>query len=178
MATPLRRPLWHLPESAATPESLYLTRRRFLTGLGLGTIAAAGVALGVQHLNRPLPMLPRETLNGRSDPRFRYARRPLTREADVLTYNNFYEFSTDKRQVAQAARTFRLEPYTLTIDGLVGKPRTFDLAQIEALGVEERVYRHRCVEAWAMTVPWLGVALHPTPFPLAKSSDFLLINNT
>ena len=152
-------PGWRLPEHTVTPEALYLSRRRFLAGVGLGSLAAVGAAWGWQALHRAAPLPLAAPLGGRPDPRFADAGRALTREDEVLSYNNYYEFSTDKRAVAQLARGFKLEPYTLTVDGLVDRPRTFDLAQIEALGVEERVYRHRCVEAWAMAVPWLGVPL-------------------
>jgi sulfoxide reductase catalytic subunit YedY len=96
------------------------------------------------------------------NPAFADAGRPITSLEDdynPLTFNNFYEFGFDKESPAQNAKDFKLDPYTLEIDGLVDAPLKLDLDQIEKLGLEERVYRFRCVEAWAMTVPWLGVPL-------------------
>jgi sulfoxide reductase catalytic subunit YedY len=79
----------------------------------------------------------------------------------ITTYNNFYEFGTAKDQPARRAHTLRTRPWTLTVDGLVNKPRTFDIDSLLRLAPpEERIYRFRCVEAWSIVVPWLG-------FPLA-----------
>lgn len=81
---------------------------------------------------------------------------------DITTYNNFYEFDTSKGGVARAARNFVTRPWTITVEGLVNKPKTFDLDELTKLAPpEDRVYRFRCVEAWSMVIPWLG-------FPLAK----------
>jgi sulfoxide reductase catalytic subunit YedY len=81
---------------------------------------------------------------------------------DVTNYNNFYEFSTGKVEVASAAEGFVTRPWTVTVDGLCSKPRTFDLDDLLKLApAEERIYRMRCVEAWSMVIPWAG-------FPLAK----------
>jgi len=81
---------------------------------------------------------------------------------DITHYNNFYEFSTDKRLVAPRAKNFITRPWTVEVTGLVHKPKTFDLDELIKLALpEERVYRHRCVEAWSMIIPWVG-------FPLAK----------
>ena len=80
---------------------------------------------------------------------------------EVITYNNFYEFGTDKSDPAANAHVMKTRPWTVTVDGLVGKPRTFDIDEILKLApLEERIYRLRCVEAWSMVVPWVG-------FPLA-----------
>ncbi len=78
---------------------------------------------------------------------------------DITGYNNFYEFSTSKEGVAPRAKNFVTRPWTVEVTGLVHKPRTFDLDELLALGVEERVYRFRCVEAWSMVIPWIGVPL-------------------
>ncbi len=157
-----RRPDWALPERAATDEAAHATRRRFLRALGLGGLSAAGLALGGRELERAVasrglpvqPPLPAPR-NG-AVPR---AGRPPTAERHALRYNNFYEFGEDKRSVWRVARDFVLDPYSLVIDGLVRRPGAVPLETVEALGLEERVYRFRCVEAWAMTLPWTGVPL-------------------
>jgi sulfoxide reductase catalytic subunit YedY len=78
---------------------------------------------------------------------------------DITHYNNFYEFSTSKEGVAPRAERLITRPWTIEVGGLVHQPRTFDLDDLSRLGVEERVYRFRCVEAWSMVIPWLGVPL-------------------
>lgn len=156
MAHIIRRPSWYLPESAATPESVHMNRRTFLAGLGLGGLALMGQRLGTAHAAETGPGSP---LEAAQNPAYADAGRPVTDEKLVTTYNNFYEFGFGKADPANYAKDFTLDPYTLEIGGLVDKPMKLDLDQIEQLGLEERVYRFRCVEAWAMTVPWIGVPL-------------------
>jgi sulfoxide reductase catalytic subunit YedY len=84
----------------------------------------------------------------------------LTPIEDITNYNNFYEFSTDKRSVAVESKRFVTRPWTVLVDGHVSKPRTFDLEEVLKFPLEERIYRLRCVEGWSMVIPWLG-------FPLA-----------
>jgi sulfoxide reductase catalytic subunit YedY len=84
----------------------------------------------------------------------------ITPRASILNYNNFYEFSTNKDAVAKAAEGFSTAGWQLAVDGLVGKPRVFDLAALRAIApTEERIYRMRCVEAWSMVIPWAGFSL-------------------
>ncbi len=86
----------------------------------------------------------------------------LTPCQDIINYNNFYEFTTSKEDVARLARDFRTSPWTVQVGGLVNKPQTFDLDDLRRkFSQEERIYRLRCVEAWSMVIPWMG-------FPLAK----------
>jgi sulfoxide reductase catalytic subunit YedY len=85
----------------------------------------------------------------------------LTPYDDVISYNNYYEFTLSKEGVAFAARNFRTSPWEVAVGGLVHRPRTFDLDDLLELGQEERIYRLRCVEAWSMVIPWNG-------FPLAR----------
>jgi sulfoxide reductase catalytic subunit YedY len=85
----------------------------------------------------------------------------LTPFATITNYNNFYEFSTDKGGVAPAAQGFVTQPWSVSVDGLVNKPKTFDLNELLKFPLEERVYRLRCVEGWSMVIPWIG-------FPLAR----------
>ncbi len=153
-----KRP-WDLPESAATPESVFKARRRFIKALGLGTIASAGVVAGARFLTR-FPITPRERIdNFMRNAEFIDAGRPLTREDTVYRFNNFYEFAIDKTSVARKCRNFRLDPWALEIDGLVARPQKFGFEDILKMQLEQRVYRFRCVEAWAMTVPWVGLPL-------------------
>jgi methionine sulfoxide reductase catalytic subunit len=159
----VRRADWALPESAATPEHLFLNRRALVAGLG-GMIAATALP-GVMPLahaqatDRTLDLYP-ATLN-QAYP----VDRAIT-PADVAgQYNNFYEFGSHK-QIAGAASSLKTRPWTVRIDGLVEEEREVGIDDlIRAMALEERLYRHRCVEAWSMTVPWTG-------FPLARLIDF------
>lgn len=152
-----QKPDWWLPESAATAESAYMNRRAFLKMAGISGLAAGGItpfSAGAQFeptVTLPLPHFER-------NPDFSNVGRPLTHEYVGTTFNNFWEFSFQKN-VAELTTEFKIDPYTFTIDGLVDNPLTLGLEDIEKLGYEERVYRFRCVEAWSMTVPWLGVPL-------------------
>ncbi|MDB5314306.1 MAG: protein-methionine-sulfoxide reductase catalytic subunit MsrP [Rhodospirillales bacterium] len=142
---------WELPESAASPEALVINRRKGLAA-GAGTIAA--LAGGGAQAQAALPELP-----AMRNPRFPGVR-ALTSERDATTFNNFYEFGTDKA-ISRAAQRMPLSPWTLKVDGMVAQPAEFDVDGLRRrMPLEERVYRLRCVEAWGMTVPWTG-------FPLA-----------
>lgn len=158
----IRRRGWELPESQATPESVYLRRRELAVALAAGPILAALPGCGegtVAEETGLAPELYPAPRNGR------YALdRPLTEERLATGYNNFYEFGSHK-QIARAAQALTLQPWQVRIDGLVERERTLDaLELIRSLPLEERLYRHRCVEAWSMAVPWTG-------FPLAALVD-------
>jgi sulfoxide reductase catalytic subunit YedY len=150
-----RRRVWELPESAVTPEQLVVGRR----GVVAGAVGLAALGLGLAHARadatpalRPLTA-PR---NAAYKPG-----RAISAEADVASYNNYYEFSMSK-SLAEEASALPVEPWSLRIEGLVKTPRTLSVDDLlKQMTLEERVYRHRCVEAWAMTVPWVG-------FPLAS----------
>ncbi|HXY30402.1 MAG TPA: protein-methionine-sulfoxide reductase catalytic subunit MsrP [Gemmatimonadaceae bacterium] len=142
----------HIRSAEITDERDYIDRRSFLctlASLGLATAAVAGPASGEAA----------ETVSSeltQSD--------ALTPYEDVTTYNNFYEFGTDKGDPSENAKNFVTKPWTVKVEGLVGKPATYQLEDfIKPYKLEERVYRHRCVEGWSMVIPWLG-------FPMA---DFL-----
>ncbi len=174
---------WALPESAATPEPVYRNRRRLLGALGLGggaliagaaawrlgmadgppAVAAASAArrsatttevgAGSQASDPSAGLYP----VARND-RYRLDR-PLTDQSLVTAYNNFYEFGSDK-QISDRAQALRLRPWQVALDGLVEKPQTFAIDDLLArMPLEERLYRHRCVEAWSMAVPWSGFPL-------------------
>jgi len=138
---------WELPESEALPESLYLSRRNFL---GPATAWMAMLA-GAAAAQPPVRRNPEFTLD-----------RPLTPEAAATSYNNFYEFDPgNKRAVRDKVDKFQIDPWAVEVTGLVRKPRKFYLDELlRRMPIEERLYRHRCVEAWSMAVPWTG-------FPLA-----------
>ena len=150
---------WELAESDATPEHVFLNRRRFMGG-------AAGAALA---LGGPILHQARAAAEAEADPSAhlypvernpRYVLdRDITEEETAGTYNNFYEFGSHK-QIWEAAQELRIRPWTVTIDGLVEKEMTLDIDDLLArMPLEERLYRHRCVEAWSMAVPWSGFPL-------------------
>jgi sulfoxide reductase catalytic subunit YedY len=121
-----------------TPERFVLGRRGLLAGAAAG-LAAPRLARAQAPRNPAYP-----------------PGREITAERDATTYNNFYEFGTDK-SIYRAAQRMPISPWQIKIDGMVDKPRTLDLDDLlHQVSLEERVYRHRCVEAWAMTVPWTG----------------------
>lgn len=145
----LRRPGWNAPASAITPERLVLNRRALL-GAGAALLPAAA---GAQSATA-LPPLPPHARNERYP-----AGRELTAEREATTYNNFYEFGSSK-SIWREAQRMPLRPWRLKVDGLVANPREFELDDLLRLvPIEERTYRLRCVEGWAMTVPWSGFQL-------------------
>lgn len=141
----------HIPSSEITPRSVYVRRREFL-----GLMAGAGAALGASPARAEAPAtMPLKTVASAYK-----VDEPLTKREDVTTYNNFYEFGTFKDDPVNNAGKFQPRPWTISVDGLVGKPGTFDIDQLIAdIPVEERVYRMRCVEAWSMVIPWNGFPL-------------------
>ncbi len=143
---------WRLPEREATPEDVFLNRRALLAGMGFAGMAAAlpSAALAAKGDDPTADLYP-------APRNLRYrAGRPVTAEKFASTYNNFYEFGSHKR-ISKAAQSLKTRPWTVKIDGMVENPREVDIdTLIRAMKLEERVYRFRCVEAWAMTVPWTG----------------------
>lgn len=154
---------WEIPEREAAPEEVYKGRRKFLQGSAVLVGLAAGVANNWLRALAPEPPglagLPK--LNAKRNPKYT-VERPITSESIVAGYNNFYEFTTNKEQVARLAERFRSRPWEIEITGEVEQPRKIDVDDlIRQMTLEERVYRLRCVEAWSVVVPWVG-------FPLAK----------
>lgn len=160
---------WEIPERDMTPEPIYLNRRRFLASMGVA--GAAGFALwsgcarfdsgpAVQPLSQwPLSEAEKAVYPARRNGEFTLDR-PLTEEKIAATYNNFYEFSSDKDDVYLKAEALAVHPWTVEIGGLVEKPMTVDPdGLLRKMPMEERLYRLRCVEAWAMAVPWTGFPL-------------------
>ncbi len=160
-----RRRDWDLPESSVTDEAHYIGRRRLLAGLGLGgAILAAPAVFRISGDDAPEAAAPVEVdPSAKLYPVPRNAaytvERALTGERVATTYNNFYEFGSHKN-IHRAAQGLQVRPWEIRIDGMVEKPFTIAFDDLlKKMPLEERVYRHRCVEAWAMTVPWSGFPL-------------------
>jgi len=144
-----------LRESDVTPEPMYLNRRRFLAGMGAG-VAALGLPLTACSADdTPQPLAPLKPAT-RSE---QAGGENLTDFATVSTYNNYYEFGTGKSDPSKNAHTLKTRPWTVTVDGECEAPGTVDIDTLLAGTLEERIYRHRCVEAWSIVVPWDGFAL-------------------
>jgi len=146
-----------------TPHSVYLNRRQFMRA-GVAAVTVVGTGMLYRRLNRvsldATEMPPLAGLVSAAHENGFWVDEPQTPRASVLNYNNFYEFSTDKDGVAEAAAGFKTDGWKVTVGGLVRNPRVFDLDDIRRISPpEERVYRMRCVEAWSMVVPWAGFSL-------------------
>lgn len=153
-----------LKESDITPEHVYTNRRSLLTAIGLGgaSLASGPVAAGLfskddSDETRKLNIAPRKALTFASDSATTLEKTP---EFKVLTNNNFYEFGTGKTDPYKNSQALITEPWTLQVDGEVNKPGTIDVWDlINSSALEERIYRMRCVEAWSMVIPWIGIEL-------------------
>ena len=161
----IHRRAWDIPQRLATPEHLVFNRRAFLAG-GASTIALAPCAAVAQRVD-DLAKLPDPTADlypAKRNEAFKLDRK-ITDEKINARYNNFYEFGTDK-DVLKPSQALRIRPWTVKIDGMVEKPMEVGIDDIiRKMTVEERTYRHRCVEAWSMAIAWTG-------FPLKKLVDF------
>jgi len=190
----VRKP-WDMHQSQHTPLEVYrqrkLHRRNFLRALG---ISGASVGLSTvlsgcskptdkeieQAGEAPVPAAAENRYPAPSDERFTYGR-PETRKRDAAEYTNFYEFST-RKDSWQYVERFQPDPWTFEVGGLCNKPRKFDMDDVyKTFQLEERAYRHRCVETWAMCVPWTGFPLRELlrqvePQPAAKFVAFETFN--
>lgn len=158
------RPSWWIAERHATPEAAFLGRRDLIKALGLAGIGLAGSSLfagGAQAQDRPSAAAKTADLYPAKRNEAFVLDRALTPEEDNSTYNNFYEYGSHKK-ISQAAEAGLVtDPWSIAIDGLVDRPETISFEDLaRAMPLEERLYRHRCVEAWSMTIPWTG-------FPIA-----------
>ncbi|MFQ5752758.1 MAG: protein-methionine-sulfoxide reductase catalytic subunit MsrP, partial [bacterium] len=168
---------WEIPEHLVTAEEVYINRRQFLKAMGFSGLGAWGLMTaclekssqaGVQESERgavrrsiPEPAPPYPVARNS----IYKVNHPITDEEIAASYNNFYEFTTDKGKVWKLAEKFETQPWKIEVTGEVHKKRVFDLQDlIKLFPLEERVYRFRCVEAWSMVVPWVG-------FPLKKLID-------
>ncbi len=150
-----RNKAWNLPESAVTPETVYLNRRQFLRGA-----ASFGVAAGVISMHSPA------SAKGLDSHQY-----PLTAESEVNSYVNFYEFGSHKG-VADIAQAMTTSPWKVMIKGMVAKEKLLDLDDIRRLmPLEERITMHRCVEAWGFVAPWQGFPLKALIEHVQPTSD-------
>ncbi len=172
-----------IPSSEITAKSDYLNRRKFIAG-GAAVLGAA--AFGADRLGKILS--PSETVSATSklatvsSP---YSAKGLTLTSfqDITTYNNFYEFGTGKQDPSHNAWKLKTSPWSVKVDGEVKNKKVFDIdALMKLRPLEERVYRHRCVEAWSLVVPWIGYSLSEfikqcEPLSSARYVQFLSVDN-
>ncbi len=153
---------WEISESEATPEAVFLRRRELLKAVAAGSILAPGVFSSFAAAADEDPSA--GLYPAKPNPHYTLDR-PLTDEKLATTYNNFYEFGSQKF-IADEAQALKIRPWPIKIDGLIEKEMTVDIDDLlNKFPLEERLYRHRCVEAWSMAVPWSG-------FPMAAFVDF------
>jgi len=145
----------HILPSDITPQAVYEKRRQLIQAAAAGSF---GLALA-PWFSREALAANTQTLAATPNPLY-LGKDDLTPMKDVTGYNNFYEFGTDKRAPAENATTLQTRPWTITVEGLVKKPMTFDIdALLKLAPMEQRVYRLRCVEGWSMVIPWDGYPL-------------------
>ena len=146
-----------ISSSEITPENFYFNRRKFLATAG--ALAGASI-LGVKFSGL---LSPTETVSANAKLSYKPGPYGTTEKQtpfnDITNYNNYYEFSTDKYEPAKLAADFKPTPWSVKVDGLVNKPKTFDIDTLIKMQLEERVYRMRCVEGWSMVIPWIGFPL-------------------
>ena len=159
-----------LTHADVTPKSIYLDRRKFLQAMGIvGATAAVGKGMFELALPSQTALAATKFTSLVKSP-FSTTEKQSTFN-DVTHYNNFYEFGTDKGDPAKNSQNFKTSPWTVSVEGEVAKPRKFSMDEILKLApLEERIYRHRCVERWSIVVPWIGFSfsvlaklVEPTP---------------
>jgi methionine sulfoxide reductase catalytic subunit len=155
--------------SEITSEKLYQNRREFIRSAS----AILGLAVAAPSVSTSAPPSAKEKAPGPYD-----TTEKLTPYVDITSYNNFYEFGTEKDDPAKNSKNFRPEPWTVNVEGMVKKPAKYDLEHlIKGIALEERVYRMRCVEGWSMVIPWMGFPLAEVlkplePLPSAQFVEF------
>ena len=169
---------WDIPESHVTPESDYMNRRSFIKELGV--VGAGALSLSLlspdafarpKNVEEQLAAFQDKPLAVEHNPQFTVERQ-MTDEVVAATYNNFYEFSSGKKNLWKLMEDFETRPWQLEIGGLVHKPMTLDVDDLlRQMPLEERVYRFRCVETWAMVVPWIGFPLKALLEKVQPTSD-------
>ena len=167
----------YLTESDVTPKNVYTNRRKFLRDMGITGVAAAIAGERILSLASP-------NLTAYATSKLNFVKGQFSTDEkvsainDVTHYNNFYEFGSDKSDPAKNAQKFKTSPWTVSVEGEVKTPRKFTMDELLALApLEERIYRHRCVERWSIVVPWIGYSLSAIlkkfePTPKAKYIAF------
>ena len=163
-----------IPSSEITSKSQYLSRRQFLVGAAAaGAATAAGFFLWPKTDEVEVPGQSGAKLSGVRKSIYSTSENP-TPFKDITNYNNYYEFSVDKYRPSGLSAKFQTRPWTVSIDGLVRKPQVLDIDTVlKTALLEERIYRHRCVEGWSMVIPWVGFplsALLKQAEPMGKAS--------
>jgi sulfoxide reductase catalytic subunit YedY len=169
-----------IASSEITPERVYFSRRKFLAATGT-LLGAAALGGGIAEVLSPSESAFAGTKLQYSQSQFSTTEKQ-TPYNDVTHYNNYYEFSTDKYEPAELAKNFNPRPWTVKVEGLANKPRTFDIDDILKMQLQERIYRMRCVEGWSMVIPWIGVPLSALlnevqPTSKAKFVEFTALND-
>jgi methionine sulfoxide reductase catalytic subunit len=148
-----------IASSEITPKERYLNRRRFLRGAAAGAAAVLGAGR-IAEIVAPGRSVFAGTKLTTVGSKLTTTGEDLTSYQDVTSYNNYYEFGVDKSEPSHNAGGLPTRPWTVRVEGLVKTPKTFDIeALLKLRPIEERVYRHRCVEAWSMVIPWAGYSL-------------------
>lgn len=167
-----------IPSSEITSKETYLNRRKFITGAVAASAALAGGFYLREHVgSSDIVHAQGQKLSGVVKSPLSTSETP-TSFKDITNYNNYYEFSTDKYEPNGLSKNFRTRPWTVAIDGMVKKPKKLDIDAIMKLApLEDRTYRHRCVEGWSMVIPWVGFPLSALikaadPLPSAKFVAF------
>ena len=158
----IRKP-FDIPSSAITSKDRYLNRRRFVRGALSGIAAVAATAAGVARVAEVIS----PQIRAQAATKLETVKSPLSTTGEQLTsyedithYNNYYEFGVNKGDPAQNAGALPTRPWTVKVTGLIKQPKTFDIDTLLKLRpLEDRVYRHRCVERWSMVIPWVGYSL-------------------
>jgi methionine sulfoxide reductase catalytic subunit len=171
-----------IPSSEITPQRTYLDRRKFMVTGAVALGAAAVACSKMAQLAAP------EGAEAGTGPKLVYGKGALSTTGEkpntlreITTYNNFYEYGTEKGDPAENAWRLKTRPWTVAVEGEVKKPKTFDIDQLMKLApLEERIYRHRCVEGWSMVMPWIGYSLSAfiaqcEPTPKAKYVQFVTL---
>ncbi|HEU4660586.1 MAG TPA: protein-methionine-sulfoxide reductase catalytic subunit MsrP [Pseudolabrys sp.] len=161
----IRRRGWEIPERLATPEHYFFNRRAFIAAGASALALAPGLASAQRVADlAKLPDPSADLYPAKRNTKYTLDR-PITEERINTHYNNFYEFNSSK-DVAEQAQALKIRPWTIKIDGMVEKPQEVGIDDlIRKMTLEERTYRHRCVEAWSMAIAWTG-------FPFSKLLDF------
>jgi sulfoxide reductase catalytic subunit YedY len=174
---------WEIPENQVTPESVYINRRKFFKDLGIagaGALSLFGSSACAQdsRVAKQLEPYQTQTLDAKKNEEFTVTQKQ-TDEIIAATYNNFYEFTSSKTTVWKRVERFKTRPWEIEISGLVEKPMTLDIDDlIKQMPLEERIYRFRCVETWAMVVPWIGFPMKALLEKVQPKSDAKYVRMT